>query len=312
MSNCLLSVVIPAHNAAHWLPATIQSLEATFCGVCDFEAIVVDDGSTDETLAVTASLKTEATNLVIISSLNQGAAHARNLGSQAARGEWLYFLDADDLLNNSIGPFIVDALAQSPKSCNWIAFRFKKFSDGKAIPIISGEGSGFRELRFYDLNPLNFPICVGSQFVRRQAFVDLNGFPEGEKIGEDIHFWGMLGDKFKLRLYDKTLLFYRQRESNNLPVRESQYKQIFPLIRSKLTSQLFANELRFLFRYAILNIFVLKNSDAEIKTFYCLIKLFSRRSFVLATGLSIISLLPFQLFNFVRSVRRRMRKSYEE
>ncbi|KYC36861.1 glycosyl transferase family 2 [Scytonema hofmannii PCC 7110] len=89
----LISVIIPCYNAARFLDATLESVFAqTFK---NFEVIVIDDGSTDETATLIRSfgskLRAEFTP-------NQGASAARNLGTALAQGQFFQYLDADDLL----------------------------------------------------------------------------------------------------------------------------------------------------------------------------------------------------------------------
>jgi glycosyltransferase involved in cell wall biosynthesis len=92
MSAPLVSVIIPAYNAARYLPATLQScFDQTYPHL---EIIVVDDGSSDET----AQLMAGYPSVQYIRQANQGPAIARNTGMEQARGDYLQFLDADDLL----------------------------------------------------------------------------------------------------------------------------------------------------------------------------------------------------------------------
>jgi glycosyltransferase involved in cell wall biosynthesis len=88
-----VSVVIPCYNAARWLPATLASVQSQR-GV-DFEVILVDDGSTDGSAEVAGRVCPEAR---IIRTENRGASAARNLGTAQVRGEFVQYLDADDLL----------------------------------------------------------------------------------------------------------------------------------------------------------------------------------------------------------------------
>src|SRR5256885_14948309 len=87
-----VSVVIPAHNAAPWLGDTVRSVLAQTYR--DFEVIVVNDGSTDSTGTVTASF---GQRIRCVEQPNQGLPAARNTGIRHARGDWIAFLDADDL-----------------------------------------------------------------------------------------------------------------------------------------------------------------------------------------------------------------------
>jgi glycosyltransferase involved in cell wall biosynthesis len=93
----LVSVVIPAYNAEKWVSETIASvLSQTYK---DLEIVLVDDGSTDRTVAFAEeSLKGCVFPYRILRQLNTGAAGARNCGWRSARGSWVQFLDADDLL----------------------------------------------------------------------------------------------------------------------------------------------------------------------------------------------------------------------
>jgi glycosyltransferase involved in cell wall biosynthesis len=93
MIDSLVSVVIPAYNAARTLKATVESVfEQT---VQNFEIIIVDDGSRDDTTAVARSI--EDARVKVVTQANGGAAAARNTGIKAARGEYVAMLDADDL-----------------------------------------------------------------------------------------------------------------------------------------------------------------------------------------------------------------------
>lgn len=88
------SVIVPAYNVAETLPATLGGLlSQTFR---DFEIIVVNDGSTDETLAV-AQRYTDDPRVRIVSQANRGLAGARNTGIMAAQGRYVGFCDADDI-----------------------------------------------------------------------------------------------------------------------------------------------------------------------------------------------------------------------
>lgn len=94
MSRPLVSILIPCYNAAHWLAAAVESaLVQTWP---DTEIIVINDGSKDESLAV--ARRFEARGVRVLDQPNAGAAAARNAGLRAARGQYIQFLDADDLL----------------------------------------------------------------------------------------------------------------------------------------------------------------------------------------------------------------------
>ncbi len=93
--NPRVSIIIPCHNAAPWLAATLESALAQTC--TDREILVVDDGSTDSSRAIAAPFRDRGVTLA--TQANAGASAARNHGLRLARGEFIQFLDADDLLS---------------------------------------------------------------------------------------------------------------------------------------------------------------------------------------------------------------------
>ena len=93
--NCRVSILIPAYNAERFVGAAFQSaLDQSWP---ETEIILVDDGSTDQTLAV--ARRYESAKLKIICQENRGAAAARNTALRKAQGDFIQYLDADDLLS---------------------------------------------------------------------------------------------------------------------------------------------------------------------------------------------------------------------
>jgi glycosyltransferase involved in cell wall biosynthesis len=90
----LVSIIIPIYNAEKYLEATIHSAIGQTCE--NKEIVLVDDGSTDNSLSIAKSY--ESSFIKVYSQKNSGAAAARNKGISAAKGDFLQFLDADDLL----------------------------------------------------------------------------------------------------------------------------------------------------------------------------------------------------------------------
>jgi glycosyltransferase involved in cell wall biosynthesis len=88
----MVSIIIPCYNAVRWIRETLESVRSQ---VEDKETIVIDDGSTDDTAAIVAR---EFPGVKLIRTSNRGASHARNTGTNAASGEYIQYLDADDLL----------------------------------------------------------------------------------------------------------------------------------------------------------------------------------------------------------------------
>jgi glycosyltransferase involved in cell wall biosynthesis len=93
--QCLVSVIVPAYNAARFITRTLES--ASRQTHRRLEIIVVDDGSTDETAELTKSFAGKDERFRVVSTENRGVALARNKGLSLAQGDFVAFLDADDL-----------------------------------------------------------------------------------------------------------------------------------------------------------------------------------------------------------------------
>lgn len=94
MAEPLVSVLIPCYNAERWVAETLASVQAQTW--TSLEMILVDDGSTDASVAVALALKIP--NLGFLKQANQGASAARNRAFQESKGDFIQWLDADDVL----------------------------------------------------------------------------------------------------------------------------------------------------------------------------------------------------------------------
>lgn len=184
MSTPHFSVVIPVYNAAATIAATLASVVAQTD--TDFEIIVIDDGSSDDSLAVILAIAAQESRIRLVSQANAGVAAARNLGIELAKGELIAFLDADDRwqpeklarhrLFHASHPRIAVSFAQ-------IAFReagrrgCHQFRTCSTVPEHS--------LTLQDLLGEN-PVCTASNLVvTRHCFTAVGAFLKGMNHAED-------------------------------------------------------------------------------------------------------------------------------
>ena len=120
MENCcarsaepFLSVLIPSYNGGHYLAEAIDSVLGQPCD--DLEVLVLDDGSTDDTLAIAQAAAARDVRLRVLSHENWGAGRTRNQGIEQARGRWLLFVDSDDAV---LSGFYTDPLRCFLESCS--------------------------------------------------------------------------------------------------------------------------------------------------------------------------------------------------
>jgi len=122
-----VSVVIPSYNYARFLGRTIESLQAQ--SLPNWEAIIVDDGSTDDTDKVAADLLKKDPRIVYVRQQNAGTSAAKNVGIRHARGDYIVFLDADDLLTANKLAAHVEHFKNNPH-VDISYSRFRYFQDG--------------------------------------------------------------------------------------------------------------------------------------------------------------------------------------
>lgn len=120
-----LSIIIPAYNAEQYLNECIASLELD--SNSDIEVVIVDDGSTDSTASTCDRLQSRFLNLKVIHRANGGLPSARNAGCREAIGEWLWFVDSDDVVAPGVIPKLRKALEFSV--CDIAGFQFESFDD---------------------------------------------------------------------------------------------------------------------------------------------------------------------------------------
>jgi glycosyltransferase involved in cell wall biosynthesis len=178
-----VSIIIPTFNRAQFLGAAIDSALAQGEGV---EVIVVDDGSTDGTAALLAGYGDRVRSL---RQSNQGASAARNLGAERANGEYLFFLDSDDLLEpDAIAALLKHAKALGPDR---IPFGRAITVDG-ANEAAVGPAYGFphlaapHNLTLADLLGGIMPLCLS--LTPRKSFHSLGGLRTDLRLGEDHEF----------------------------------------------------------------------------------------------------------------------------
>jgi glycosyltransferase involved in cell wall biosynthesis len=185
-----LSIIIPAYNAAETLEATV--LSALEVKPSPAEVIVVDDGSEDKTPAICASFG-GAISFQRVE--NGGVSRARNIGAERASGEWLLFLDSDDLLIPT-GPKLLMKVARKKEAC--IAYGMvHERQEPPAPPRITGMGYAEGKAPFPAVQ--NYGRCSiitpGSAIIRKDLHWRIGGFVSGYEPMEDRDYWikaGML------------------------------------------------------------------------------------------------------------------------
>ncbi|MCC7201184.1 MAG: glycosyltransferase [Nitrospirae bacterium] len=202
-----VSVIIPAYNRAGYIIQTLQSVFAqTFT---DYEVIVIDDGSTDDT---EDALKPYSGRITYIRKANGGQGSARNVGIRMAKGEYIAFLDSDDLWLPEKLKTQVTFMDNHPEY--GLTFSGCEFIDdaGKVI----GEWSSPLDFSFDSILLRGNYIMIPTVMVRRDVFDQAGLFNEARELisVEDYDMWLRIGLTYKIGYVDPVMARYRFHSGN--------------------------------------------------------------------------------------------------
>lgn len=191
-----ISVIIPAYNAADYILNALQSVYQQTEPV--YEIIVIDDGSKDATFRIVTDYveRNNLHNLLVIQQKNGGPSRARNLGASLAKGNYLAFLDSDDIW--------------LPEKIEVQKEYLLKYSE---IAIISTE-MNIQDNKIQDWKWMKFsnalwknPFCTSSVIIKKEIF-DLYKFDEKQKYSEDFKLYMDILKHFPSLLVRKKLFDY--------------------------------------------------------------------------------------------------------
>ena len=215
-----VSVIIPTYNYGRFLGEAIQSvLDQTFA---DFDLIVVDDGSTDNTREVVASFKDD--RIRYIYQENRGVSAARNAAIWDSKGEHIAFLDADDVWLPEKLELQVKVLDSRPEVA--IVCSDTYFFDDQTGDIIGRFWHGDKQFhgwfnpREASKNALRYLLYRGCfiaptvTMVRREVFGEVGGFDEALKTQTDWDMWVRISRRFAIETIDIPLAKNRRHGDN--------------------------------------------------------------------------------------------------
>lgn len=190
-----VSVIIPCYNQAHFVSESIESLQKQT--LSEWECIVVDDGSKDQTAEVVRRAAESDPRIKYSFQINKGLSAARNRGLSIASGDYLLFLDADDLIEHEKLRTSVEIL-QRNQGIDGLASAFRYFRDGDQNNLFcdkNGNPSPWAEQVWADPRPFlekllvfNF-MSVNSVVIRASAAQKIGAFNEALKALEDWEYW---------------------------------------------------------------------------------------------------------------------------
>lgn len=212
----MFSVVIPLYNKEKSVRTAIQSVLAQT--ITDFELLIINDGSTDKSRSVVASVNDS--RIRIIDKLNGGVSSARNVGALAAAYEFIAFIDADDHWEPDFLETIKGLTIEYPLAGVYTTAYSCRFND-RILHTFGASNRGIIEDFF--LQVYKAPVMHASSVCIRKATFAHNGyFDERISRGEDYDMWARLARKSCIAASPESKVWYRldaeNRAMSTLPV----------------------------------------------------------------------------------------------
>ncbi|MCT7984817.1 glycosyltransferase family 2 protein [Laspinema sp. A4] len=200
----IISIVIPAYNAEKTLLKTLNSVQTQTFG--DWEALVIDDGSTDSTAQIVKELHDPRIN--VFSYPHAGLAAARNHGIINATGDYIAFLDADDLWTTDKLELQLKALQDHPEA--GVAYSWNYFQYENPADSYEDTSQRFQGNVYGDLLVKNFIQNGSNPLVRKEAIASVGLFDPSLKSCEDWEYYLRLAKQWHFVLVPQVQVFYRK------------------------------------------------------------------------------------------------------
>ena len=243
-----ISIIVPVHNAKNYIETTVKSVLDQSC--TDFELLLIEDASTDDTLSVMNVLaKKDERIRVIVNHGKHGAAAARNLGIAAAKGRYLCYIDADDIW---MPDKLEKQLAFMKEKDAAFSFTSYEFADAECV----GTGKIVHAPEWLDLErAYTMTVIFTSTVMFDLEKIDKELIKMPYIKSEDTAcWWNILGAGYKAYGLDENLTLYRRPKKSLSSNKAEALRRIWMLYRKHAKLSLFKSIICFIgwgFRAAI-------------------------------------------------------------
>ena len=214
-----VSVIIPVYNVENYLEECLDSIINQT--LKDIEIICINDGSTDNSLEILNDYASKDSRIKVLTQENKGLSATRNHGLKLAEGEYIYFMDSDDILELTALEELY-GISKNDEECDMVIFKLINFDDDSNEKFISNyyEMEFLRKFKnkyfsYKDVGIKIFDVAVSTpgKFFKRDLIHDLT-FPEGLIFEDNLFFTEAFLKSNKLYFYDKYLYNRRVRDES--------------------------------------------------------------------------------------------------
>lgn len=170
-----LSIIVPVYNVSKYLSKCLDSLVCQDIDNEDYEIIVVNDGSTDDSGEIAKMYAGKYSNIILISQENQGLSGARNAGIKAAKGKYIQFVDSDDYLEPDVEKALIEKMEN--ENLDILRFNYQNVNDSYEVFIPYKDYKPFVDYRDEITDGLTFLTdrlgyaCYAVQFIIRSEIL---------------------------------------------------------------------------------------------------------------------------------------------
>ncbi|MGL4881059.1 MAG: glycosyltransferase family 2 protein [Waterburya sp.] len=213
-----VSIIIPTYNSEDTIEETIASIQQQ--SFTNWELIIIDDGSQDNTVDIVKNIVEPRLKLFVYE--NGGVGMARNRGIAQATGEFITFLDADDLWTCDKLALQIEALNQNPQAK--VAYSWTSFIDENGKFLFSGKTLYYQGNVYKHLLLTNFLLSGSNILIHRDVLQVVIGFNPDLPYVADWNFYLRLAKNFDFAVVPKYQILYRQ-SANSMSSKIEEIKQ---------------------------------------------------------------------------------------
>lgn len=216
MQSIFISLIIPVYNVERYLRECLDSIAQL--EAFSWEAILIDDGSTDTSGRICDEYARQDSRFRVVHQKNAGVSAARNAGLEAAKGEWIWFVDSDDSINPD---FTIENL-EAMDEADYVLFDMRKFRDGEELKslehqrgIVESEESSKNDFLCKHQCNHHPRLFYKKTWVMIDSHHQRLAFSLGARVGEDLEFqYKFLTRCQRPARLDAVLYNYRLREGS--------------------------------------------------------------------------------------------------